>query len=144
LRFTGWDVVLNGEGEEAVETCVGAAARTTGALEPLCVLVEGGRFLVVAWAGGRLSVYWSATGTAAVLLELVLVGVVAVVLVVVVVAPVVDDDVLDAGVVDVDVEVVAVEPVGGVAAVAPAAGRVKPIVATSTPKASRGRRDRRR
>lgn len=84
--------------------------------------------------------YWLTTGTPAALVvfELVLVGVVAVV--VVVVAGVVDDDVLGV----VDAEVVAVEPVGVVAAVAPVAGRVKPIVATSTPKASSGRRDRRR
>jgi hypothetical protein len=82
------------------------------------------------WAGGRLSVYWSAMGTLpdglAVEVEVVGVAVVPVVVVA---------DVVVAEVVD-------VEAVVGVAALAAAAGTANPIVATRTPTTESRWRDR--
>jgi hypothetical protein len=130
--------VVTGEGEEEVETVaagvVGVAARAAGVVELVCVVeVVAVCFLVGACAGGRLSVYWSATGTlaGAGVLEVEVVGVV----VVLAVVGVVDVDAVEVGVVDVEV-------VGGVSAVALVAGRMNPIVATTTPTANRRRGDR--
>jgi hypothetical protein len=129
--------VVTGEGERDVETdAVGAGAWTTGVLELVCVLgvVEVVLvvvvFLVEGWAGGRLSVYWSATGTPAgeVALGVEVVGVVVVVVVVAV------------GVVGVDV--VGVDVVGVESAVALVAGRTNPIAVRRTPRASSPPRDR--